>query len=510
MGGFNGSGTYNRFYNWTDDANNNIDILPDRMDTEDDGFADGLTNCITRDGQSPPDVDLPMGGHKFTNVGNASARNQFAAVAQVQDGAVIWGGTSGGSANAQTITLSPAITAYAAGQTFRFIAGNTNTGATTLNVNGVGAKNIYKNGAVALIGGELVSGGIISVVYDGTQFQLANVTTTVFSDGFSLLQNMGLAASVGSSALTIAIKGKDGNDPSVSNPVSIPFRSATATSGDYDTLTLTAATSVTLSSGSTLGSSNSTPFRIWVVIFNDAGTARMGVINCRSGLTIFPLSACSTASSTAEGGAGAADSALVFYTATAVASKAFRVLGYFDYLSGLGTAGTYSAAPDRGCLLSVDTRMPGTIVQSVRAQTAAVVSGNTNLPSDDTIPQNTEGNAWGALDCTITPISSCNILQSKVSALVSSSSAAENISIALFQDSTANALSAVTYGAYDATETQPCYINHQFLAATTSATTLKVRYGSTGGATATGNGESGSRLLGGVANTFHEVVEIVA
>jgi hypothetical protein len=83
----------------------------------------------------------------------------------------IWGGTSGGSANAQTITLSPAITAYAAGQQFAFLAGNTNTGACTLNVNGLGTKNIYSNGA-ACVGGEIVAARIYEVAYDGTQFQL--------------------------------------------------------------------------------------------------------------------------------------------------------------------------------------------------------------------------------------------------------------------------------------------------------------------------------------------------
>lgn len=507
MGGFNGSGTYNRFYDWTTDANNNIDILPDRMDTEDDGFADGLSNCVTRDGQSPPTADLPLGAFKFTNVGNATARNQYPSVAQVQDGGVLWGGTSAGTANAQTISLSPAITAYAAGQRFSFIAGNANTSAATLNVNGVGAKAITKNGTTALVGGEIPASAVVTVVYDGTQFQITNVAISVF-DSYSMYQNMGLAASVGSNALTVAIKGKDGNDPSAANPVTLPFRSATASSGDFDTLTLVAATSVTISSGSTLGTANNTAFRFWIVLFNDAGTARMGIINCMSGTTIFPLSACSTASSTAEGGAGAADSALTFYTGTAVTSKAFRVLGYLEYNSGLATAGTYATAPDRMCLLSFDTRMPGLVVQQVRVQTAAVVSGTTNLPSDDTIPQSGEGNAWGALDCTITPVSAANMLKSRVSTMLSNSSAAGNTSLALFQDATAGALSAVTYGAFDADETQPVYLEHAFLANTTSATTLKVRYGGTGGATVTGNGESGSRLLGGVANTFHEVVEI--
>jgi len=48
---FNGSGTFVRAYNWVTDRINGINITASRVDTEDDGFAAGLTNCITRDGQ---------------------------------------------------------------------------------------------------------------------------------------------------------------------------------------------------------------------------------------------------------------------------------------------------------------------------------------------------------------------------------------------------------------------------------------------------------------------------
>lgn len=51
MGAFNGSGVFVRSYNWTQDAANSIDITASRMDTEDTGFASGLSLCVTRDGQ---------------------------------------------------------------------------------------------------------------------------------------------------------------------------------------------------------------------------------------------------------------------------------------------------------------------------------------------------------------------------------------------------------------------------------------------------------------------------
>jgi hypothetical protein len=59
--------------------------------------------------------------------------------------------TSAGTANAQTLTYTVAPIAYVAGDTYSFIAGATNTGAATINVNGLGAKNI-KNRSAALVG----------------------------------------------------------------------------------------------------------------------------------------------------------------------------------------------------------------------------------------------------------------------------------------------------------------------------------------------------------------------
>lgn len=170
MPGWNGSGTFERYYDWTDDEAAGQNIEAARFDQENDTFASGINNCLCKDGQNSPTTDLPMGTNKHTGVGNGSARDHYLALGQFQDAGVIYS-ASGGSANAQTIAPSPAITAYATGQRFFVKAGLTNTGACTLNVNGLGAKNIYMNGA-ALVGGEIQSGQMYMVVYDGTQFHL--------------------------------------------------------------------------------------------------------------------------------------------------------------------------------------------------------------------------------------------------------------------------------------------------------------------------------------------------
>lgn len=165
----NGAGTFSRDYSWVADRDASIPITASRVDADSNDIANALTASIAKDGQTIPTANLPMGTFRHTGVGNGSARTDYGALGQIQDSAVEWGATSGGSANAQTITLTPAITAYVGGQTFRFIAGFTNTGATTLNVNGVGAKAVRSNN-VTCVGGEIIAGLVYTVTYDGTTF----------------------------------------------------------------------------------------------------------------------------------------------------------------------------------------------------------------------------------------------------------------------------------------------------------------------------------------------------
>lgn len=169
---FNGSGVFARVHNWQTDAAAGIDIDAARTDAEDDGFASGLSNVICKDGQTIAAANLPMGGFNHTGVANGSARNHYAALGQLQDGGIIYAGAVGGTADVITITLSPAISSYIAGQAFSFIASGNNTTNVTLNVNGLGAKALTKNGATVLIAGDIVSSSIVEVEYDGTQFQL--------------------------------------------------------------------------------------------------------------------------------------------------------------------------------------------------------------------------------------------------------------------------------------------------------------------------------------------------
>lgn len=81
--------------------------------------------------------------------------------------------TSTGSANTYVLTIDSSYTSYTAGDKFRVKINATNTGASTGNVNGLGAKNITKNG-LPLIQNDLIAGQIYEFTYDGTNLQLTN------------------------------------------------------------------------------------------------------------------------------------------------------------------------------------------------------------------------------------------------------------------------------------------------------------------------------------------------
>ena len=326
--------------------------------------------------------------------------------------------------------------------------------------------------------------------------------------GFDQPWNLAISASVAASALTISITGIDGNAPSSTNPVTIPFRSATATSGTPVWRSLTSALSLVISSGSTMGTANSTPFRLWLVLFDDAGTVRLGAINCLSGTNIYPLAANGLASSTAEGGAGAADIAQVIYTGTAVSSKAFRVIGFMDWGSGLATAGTWASAPTLVQLFGPGVALPGQVVQHVRSQTGAVATGTTALPYDDTPPQITEGDQY--MSQAITPTSACNVLAIEAVGMLAHSSTGTGIGMALFQDAVASALAGVFSAAPTAAYSICLKLQHWMLSATSSSTTMRIRAGGGAGATTTFNGTAGGRIFGNVAASYLDIREIMA
>lgn len=135
-------------------------------------LATGLSTCITKDGQTTPSANIPMGGFKITNLANGTNATDAVNFSQLQSSAAKYLTVSG----TDTITagLTPALTVYTTGDTFSFVVANTNTTAVTINIDSLGAKAITRDGTTALAAGDLVAGEVVMIVYDGTRFQVIN------------------------------------------------------------------------------------------------------------------------------------------------------------------------------------------------------------------------------------------------------------------------------------------------------------------------------------------------
>lgn len=110
---------------------------------------------------------------KITGIDDVSAPKDAVSAEVIQANSLNYAGAAG-AANAYTVALAPAIAAYQAGQLFSFKANANNTGAATVNVNGLGAIAIKKNGDADLAADDIKNGQVVTVVYDGTNFQMVS------------------------------------------------------------------------------------------------------------------------------------------------------------------------------------------------------------------------------------------------------------------------------------------------------------------------------------------------
>lgn len=152
-----------------------------------------------------------------------------------------------------------------------------------------------------------------------------------------------LTFAVASSALTIALKTPAGADATAAAPLTLAFRSATLSSGLIAVRKLTAAASLVISSGSTLGCLSGTDAWLYIYALDNSGTIELAISGTYYGEHFI-------GSTTAEGGAGAADTRATIYSTTSRSSVAMRLLAAVR--SNQTTAGTWAAVPVE-CRLAV-------------------------------------------------------------------------------------------------------------------------------------------------------------
>lgn len=257
---YNGSGTFTRVYNWVTDKNSAINITASRVDTEDTGFATGLSTCICKDGQTTITANLPMGGFVHTGVGNATARTNYAVVGGVQDSLYNWV-AGGGTADAITATYSPAVTALVDGMELDFRATAANATTTpTFSPNGLTAHTIKQLG-----GNALVAGNIPAANYEAkVRYNLANTRWELMNP--CVVSITGNAATVTTNANLTGVITSSGNATSIASQTGTGTKFVVDTSPTIAALSLTAGVNIPLVMTAANGAA-------CVAIGNTSGTA---------------------------------------------------------------------------------------------------------------------------------------------------------------------------------------------------------------------------------------------
>lgn len=117
------------------------------------------------------EVSIVDTGNKFTATDVEGALAENATKIGILSDSVVPYGTASGT-NAKTISITDGFATLKTGLALSFKNTTANTGAVTLDVNGLGAKSVVKSGGTALSSGNLKAGGVYTVRYDGTSFIL--------------------------------------------------------------------------------------------------------------------------------------------------------------------------------------------------------------------------------------------------------------------------------------------------------------------------------------------------
>jgi len=500
---YNGSGSFT-VYTPGNPAITGTSISSTAFNNTMNDFATGLSTALTKDGQTPATGNIPLGGNKVTGLGNGTARTDALPVGQEQDGTAL---LITGIAGTNTITgnLTPAITAYTLGQAFRFISAGANTGAVTININGLGAKAITKSGATALSSGDIPAGAAVTIIYDGTQFQLSS----------------GAGSSSG---------GGGGGGATGAGTDQVFYENDKLATGSYTIGNAAINIACTFTNGSAVVTAANTFVADQPVRFNTAGTlptnfstsAFYYVISTGLSSSAFQVSSTIGGAAIVAGSAGTGthtvgkvkDVMVNRVLAVATGQTITFPTGVVTQVVGGGTPGgtdlyvstvTNQTVGGNKTFTGTNTFTPpptfsNRLAQIQTFQTGAVATGTTTIPLDDTIPQITEGDQYMTL--AITPTNASSTLEIDVTCVVSNSLAGRLI-CALFRVGTTDSLAVVTQNIHTATAIITFTYKAVISAANTNAQTFTVRAGgATGqGGTITFNGSSGTREFGGVMSS---------
>jgi len=208
---------------------------------------------------------------------------------------------------------------YFDGMICEFIAGNSNTGASTVDVAGLGVVNIVDTG----VAGTIVAGARIKLRYRTGTGDFEILVTGAPSIASAIRT---ITGTVAASALTLGLAAD-----------TLTFRNATIGNGSVNTYTF-ADLSLIVPSGATLGTVDTIQSRLVLLAIDNAGTVELAVVNQSGGNNLDETTLISTVAIDAT-----ADLVNVIYSTAARTNVPFRVVGVIE--STQAVAGTWNTAP---------------------------------------------------------------------------------------------------------------------------------------------------------------------
>jgi hypothetical protein len=224
--GFNGSGTFIRQQNWTNDANLGNPINATKFDEEGNGVAGAFNNCVTRDGQGKPSTDLTwttaltlskIGSTVLTTTGNVVMNAPTSGSVLATTGNVVLNAPASGSVLATTGNV--VLNAPASGSVL------TTTGNVTLNAPSSGPALALTGVLSGVAQSWANSGGTVSVTMfldntivsfgtaSATNFQIATNSTA----RFAIASAGNVTVNAPTSGTTLVLNGASASAPLVLN-----------------------------------------------------------------------------------------------------------------------------------------------------------------------------------------------------------------------------------------------------------------------------------------------------
>ena len=319
-------------------------------------IATALSTALFKDGQQTVTANIPFGGFKLTGVGAATALTDAATLLSIQNGTGVYVATVGGTANAITLTASPAITAYAAGQRFTFIVGTTNTASVTIATSSLAVRTVRKRvagGLATLVANDLIASSIYTVYDDGTQYILEG--NRPYSQGADVASD----ATINLNTATGEYVHLTGTTTCTAITLAQGEQRVTVTDG---AMQFTHGASLLMPTAAPLTSA-ANDVQIW------RGEAS-GVVRC---LYFGPVSGLPlTTVTVAKGGTGLATA-----TAYAVVCGGTTGTGAFQSIASVGTSGQLLTSNGAGLLPTFQTYVTGTLTAGTALVKNPVVFGTT-------------------------------------------------------------------------------------------------------------------------------------